>query len=101
MMPAQRRRARGLQAGRSGADHDQAPLARGAGWPPIGLAFCTELRIVNFGKRLAEIDLAPGEIVETRWANVLDAALSRLVRPVCVRDQGPRHPDKIACTVND
>ena len=100
-MPALRRHARRLQACRAGAHHDNTLPPDDAGRPPIGFAFCAELWIVNLGKRLAEMDLAPREIVVARRPNVVHAALSRLVRPVSVRDQRPRHPDKITRALND
>ena len=100
-MPALRRHARRLQACRASTHHDNTFLPSGAGRSPVGFAFCAELRIVNLGKRLAEMNLAPREIVVARRPNVVHAALSRLVRPVSVRDQRPRDPDEIACTLDD
>ena len=100
-MPALRRHARRLQACRTSTHHDNTFRPSGAGWSPVGLAFCAKLRIVNLGQRLAEMDLAPREIVVARRPNVVHAALLRLVRPVGVRDQRPRHPDEIPRTVND
>ena len=98
-MPALRRHARRLQACRAGAHHDDALLAGRAGRTPVGFAFCAELRIVNLGKRLALMNLAPCEIVVARRPDVGDAAFFRLVRPVGIRDQCPREPDEIAGTL--
>ena len=100
-MPALRRHARRLQACRAGTHHNDTLLLGGAGRSPAGFAFCAELRIVNLGQRLAEMDLAPGEIVVARRPNVVHASLSRLVWPVGVRDQRARHPDQIARTLDD
>ena len=54
---------------------------------PAGFALVAELRVVDLGQRLADVDLAPGEVVVARRADVGDAARARLCGPVRIGDQ--------------
>ena len=100
-MAALRRDARGLQPRGSGADDDDAAPLGGAGgrqadsplWPSCGLC--------GFRQRPADMNLAPGKIVEARRPDVFGAAFARLGRPIGIGDQRPRHANEIAGAVGD
>src|SRR4051812_35801741 len=100
-MAALRRDAGSLEPCGTGAHHREAAACGCATWPPGGFALAAELRVVRFRQRPADMDLAPGKIVEARGPDVLDVAAASLRRPVGVRDQRPRHADQIAGAIRD
>src|SRR4249920_2790332 len=74
--------------------HDSNTAARGCTTrPPCGFALAAELGVVRFSQRLADMNFAPGKIVEARRPDVLDVAVARLRRPGGVCDQRPCHAD--------
>src|SRR5258708_17307963 len=90
-----------LQPGGARAHDSNAAACGCTTRPPCGFALAAELGVVRFRQRLADMNLAPGKIVEARRPNALDVAVARLRRPVGVCDQRPCHADQIADAIRD
>ena len=96
VMTALGRDARRLQAGRACSDDGDAAACRRARGTPRRFTLAAKLRIKRFGERPADMNFAPGEIVEAGRPDVIGLAVARFGGPVGIRDQRPRHADKIA-----